>query len=188
MAMSTEKKVGIFFLLAIIALGVMIELVEDWQPFQTQLQYQTYFNAAVGIKVGDPVRMAGVEVGKIRTIVIDDSKVRIDFHVSEGTILREDSIAEIRQTNLLGGQFLGLTFGSPQAPEIAPGTTVKSSEGANIDQLITNLDRNQQRVLGALGEMIEESRDQFRDSLAQIESIVRKIDQGDGSGEPALDP
>ena len=60
--MSTETKVGMFFLMALVALGFMIELVEDWHPFETQLEYHTLFDSAVGINTGDPVRMAGVEV------------------------------------------------------------------------------------------------------------------------------
>ena len=71
MALSTEKKVGLFFLLTMIALAVIIELVEDWRPFETQHDYRAYFQAAVGINAGDPVRMAGVEVGKIRRIGIE---------------------------------------------------------------------------------------------------------------------
>ena len=65
MKINTEQKVGLFFIVALIALAVMIELVEDWQPFEKQSKYHTYFTSAVGLKVGDPVRMAGVEVGKI---------------------------------------------------------------------------------------------------------------------------
>jgi phospholipid/cholesterol/gamma-HCH transport system substrate-binding protein len=189
MAMSTEKKVGLFFLATMIALAVMIELVEEWRPFEVQHDYKAYFKAAVGINAGDPVRMAGVEVGKIRTISIDDSRVRIDFYVVKGTRIKEDTIAMIRQTNLLGGQFLGLDFGSEQSRELPPGSTVQSREGANIDQLITNLDRNQERVFGTLGEMLEESREPFVDSITQFESIVRKIDQGEGTlGKMVNDP
>jgi phospholipid/cholesterol/gamma-HCH transport system substrate-binding protein len=36
MGMSTEQKVGLFFLAALILLAVMIELVEDWRPFEDQ--------------------------------------------------------------------------------------------------------------------------------------------------------
>ena len=70
MAVSTEQKVGLFFLATLILLAVMIELVEDWRPFEDQYQYVSYFNYAVGLKVGDPVRIAGVDVGKVKKISI----------------------------------------------------------------------------------------------------------------------
>jgi len=189
MALSTEKKVGLFFLLTMIALAVIIELVEDWRPFETQHDYRAYFQAAVGINAGDPVRMAGVEVGKIRRIGIEESRVRVDFYVVDGTRLKADSVATIRQTNLLGGQFLGLDFGSEQADLLPPGSAVQTREGANVDQLIANLDRNQERVLGALGDMLEESRGPFVEAMTQLDSIVRKIDQGEGTlGRLVNDP
>jgi len=181
MGLSTEKKVGLFFLLALIALGVMIELVEQWHPFEEQMGYKTYFRSAVGIRAGDPVRLAGVEVGKVDSIGLEESRVRVKFSVEEGTTIREDSVAAIRQTNLLGGQFLGITFGSESSPVLPPGSEVQSREGVNIDQLITNLDRNQERVLGALGDLIEETRGPLTESVGQIEHIVRKIDQGEGT-------
>jgi phospholipid/cholesterol/gamma-HCH transport system substrate-binding protein len=181
MGMSTEKKVGLFFLLALIALGVMIELVEEWRPFEKKMEYKAYFNSAVGIRTGDPVRLAGVEVGKIDSIGLEESRVLVRFHVEEGTAIKKDSVAEIRQSNLLGGQFLGITFGSESSPVLPPGSEVQSREGVNIDQLITNIDRNQERVLGALGDLIEETKAPLADTVGQIENIVRKIDQGDGT-------
>jgi phospholipid/cholesterol/gamma-HCH transport system substrate-binding protein len=191
MALSTEKKVGLFFLTTIFALAVVIELVEDWRPFETHSKYIAFFDAAVGINTGDSVRLAGVEVGKIEAIGIEDNKVRIDFYVVDGTRVKEDSVATIRQTNLLGGQFLGLDFGSDQSKALPPGSAVHTREGVNIDQLISNLDRNQERVLGALGDMVEESREPFLDTMAQIDNITRKIDQGEGTlglmvNDPAL--
>lgn len=186
---STEKKVGFFFLLALISLGVIIELVEDWRPFEKQTPYKAQFQSAVGIKVGDPVRLAGVEVGKVKGVGLEDHKVVVDFYVLDGTQIRQDSVAAIRQTNLLGGQFLGLDFGSEGSPLLPPGSVVTTREGTNIDQLITNFDRNQELVLRQLGEMIEENREPIRKVVSQLDEVVRKIDQGTGTlGKLVNDP
>lgn len=186
---STEKKVGFFFLLALFSLGVIIELVEDWRPFEQQTPYKAQFLSAVGIKVGDPVRLAGVEVGKVKGVGLEDHKVVVDFYVLNGTQIREDSVAAIRQTNLLGGQFLGLDFGSEGSPLLPPGSVVTTREGTNIDQLITNFDRNQELVLRQLGEMIEENREPIRKVVSQLDEVVRKIDQGTGTlGKLVNDP
>ncbi len=181
MTMTAEKKVGIFFLITLIVLGVMIELAEDWHPFEDQREYKAYFKSAVGIKLGDPVRMAGVEVGKIRNIGIEESKVLIDFYVADGTVLREDSTAEIQQTNLLGGQFLGVSFGSDDAALLEPGSAVQTLERATVDQLITNLDRNQNRVFGQIGDLVDESRDSIVNAVSKLDNVMRKIDSGEGT-------
>jgi len=189
MELSTEKKVGLFFLMALIGLGVMIEMVQDWHPFQKQVPYRAYFESSVGLRVGDPVRLAGVEVGKVRSIEIEGGRVRVTLHVADGTAVRSDSIAEIRQTNLLGGQFLGLTFGSPEAELAPPNASLPTRQGANIDELITGLQKNQEKVLGALGDLLEETREPLKDSITRLDAIFKKIDAGEGTlGRLVSDP
>jgi phospholipid/cholesterol/gamma-HCH transport system substrate-binding protein len=140
----------------------MIELVEDWQPFAKQNDYYTYFSSAVGLKIGDPVRMAGVEVGKIKGISIEGLRVKVDFEVQEETAIRQDSVAMVRQLNLLGGSFLGLDFGNPQSAILPPGSEVVSDQSTNIDELVTSLDKNQQQL------------------FTKLDMIVDKINNGDG--------
>jgi len=181
MAMSAEQKVGLFFLTTLILLAVMIELVEDWRPFEDQYAYIAYFNSSVGLKVGDPVRIAGVDVGKVKKIEIEDSHVRVDFFINRENSIREDTLASIRQTNMLGGVFLGLDFGSPQSPVLPPGNQVRTQDSVNIDQLISNLDRIQERVLKPLGDMVEESREPLAEVVNRLEKIVTKIDEGEGT-------
>ena len=181
MAVSIEQKVGLFFLVSLIVLGVLIELVEEWRPFEKQYAYRTYFRSAVGLKIGDPVRVAGVDAGKVRNIGLEDSRVRIDFYVNDANLVREDSLAEIRQTNLLGGVFLGLDFGSAERPVMPAGSEVRSQEGSNIEQLISNLDRNQDRVLRPLGDLVEDSREPLAEAIRRLERIATKIDEGQGT-------
>jgi phospholipid/cholesterol/gamma-HCH transport system substrate-binding protein len=181
MAVSIEQKVGLFFLVSLVVLGVLIELVEEWRPFEKQYAYRTYFRSAVGLKIGDPVRVAGVDAGKVRNIGLEDSRVRIDFYVNDANLVREDSLAEIRQTNLLGGVFLGLDFGSAERPVMPVDSEVRSYEGSNIEQLISNLDRNQDRVLRPLGDLVEDSREPLAEAIRRLERIATKIDEGQGT-------
>jgi len=181
MVMSTEQKVGLFFLAALILLAVMIELVQDWRPFEDQYPYHARFESAVGLKVGDPVRVAGVDVGKVKNIAIDKLHVRVDFYVNLADSVREDSLAQIRQANMLGGTFLGLDFGSGESKILEPGSEVQTEGNSNIDQLLTNIDRNQERVLRPLGDMVEDSRKPLTDAITRLERIMTKIDEGEGT-------
>lgn len=195
MALSTEKKVGLFFILGLILFGVMLELGGQWNPFEKVLNYNTFLTGVAGLKVGDPVRLSGVEVGKIKGINIVDGKVRVDFEVKKGTRLRTDSVASLRMTNLLGGQYLGLTFGSSTAPLLPPGATVQGKDVAGVDTIMTNLgeltadaktlvtdlNRNQQEVMGKISSMLDENRGNLRSSLSNLNSITTKFDRGDGS-------
>ncbi|WP_298271966.1 MlaD family protein [Geobacter sp.] len=195
MALTTEKKVGIFFMAGLTLLAVMLELGERWNPFERNLHYKTYLSSTTGLKLGDPVRLAGVEVGKITKIAISDSRVRVDFEVKPGTTIKTDSVATIRLTNLLGGQFLGLSFGSPTAPVLPPGSEVKGRDIANIDVIVDNvsdltkdaksfindLNANQREVLTKISAMLDENRANLRGAVSNLNSITTKMDRGEGS-------
>ena len=195
MALSVEKKVGLFFVAGLIVLGIMLEIGEKWNPFDKQVSYRTYLTSITGLKVGDPVRLSGVDVGKITTITILDDKIQIDFEVKPDTKIRTDSVAGLRLTNLLGGQFLGITFGSPGAPLLEPGGTVIGKDVANIDIIVDNvsdltkdakkfieeLNRNQNEVMHKISGILDDNRANLRDSIANLNSITTKFDRGDGS-------
>lgn len=195
MALSVEKKVGVFFIIGLITLGLMLEIGEKWNPFEKKVFYRTYLTSITGLKVGDPVRLSGVDVGKITTITILDDKIQIDFEVKPGTKIRTDSVAGLRLTNLLGGQFLGITFGSPNAPLLEPGGTVKGKDVANIDIIVDNvsdltkdakkfieeLNKNQNEVMHKISGILDDNRANLRDSIANLNSITTKFDRGEGS-------
>jgi phospholipid/cholesterol/gamma-HCH transport system substrate-binding protein len=195
MALTVEKKVGIFFVISMLILGGLLEIGEKWNPFETKIMYKTYLTTITGLKVGDPVRLAGVDVGKIDKITILDEKVQIDFEVKPGTKIKTDTYASLRLTNLLGGQFLGLSFGSPKAAMLPPGSTVTGKDVGNIDIIVDNvsdltrdaklfvdqLNKNQNRVMGQISAILDDNRAPLRDSIANINSITTKLDRGENS-------
>lgn len=195
MALSVEKKVGMFFVFGLIILGVLLEIGEKWNPFEKNVPYKTYLSSITGLKVGDPVRLAGVDVGKITDISILSDKIQIDFEVKPDTKIKTDTVAGLRLTNLLGGQFLGLSFGSADAPLLPPGGTVPGKDVANIDiivdnlsdvirdakSLVINLDKNQREVLQKVSGILDDNRGNLKGAISNINSISEKLDRGDGS-------
>jgi len=195
MALSVEKKVGIFFVLGLIILGVLLEVGEKWNPFEKNVPYKTFLSSVTGLKIGDPVRLAGVDVGKITKIGILTDKIEIDFEVKSGTQVKTDTVAGLRLTNLLGGQFLGLSFGTTRAALLPAGATVTGKDVANIDiivdnvsdvakdfkALIINLNKNQEEVLRKVSGILDDNRGNIKGAIANINSISEKLDRGDGS-------
>jgi len=195
MAHTIERKVGFFFVLALILFGIMLEIGEKWNPFEKKIVYKTYLSTVTGLKVGDPVRLAGVNVGKINLITVQDQIVEIVFEVTPGTKIKTDTVASLRLTNLLGGQFLSLSFGSPSAPILEAGGTVKGKDSANIDiivdtvsdvikdakVMINDINRNQNEVMKKISLILDDNRANLADSITNFKSITAKIDSGEGS-------
>lgn len=195
MAMSVERKVGLFFIVGLVILGALLEIGEKWNPFEKNVPYKTYLTSITGLKVGDPVRLAGVDVGKITSIDVLTDKIQINFEVKPDTRIKTDTVAGLRLTNLLGGQFLGLSFGSVKAPLLPPGGTVIGKDSANIDiivdnvsdlakdakVLIKNLNENQNEVMHKISAILDDNRGNLKGTLANLNDISEKIDKGDGT-------
>lgn len=195
MSYKIERKVGLFFIIGLILLGAMLEIGEKWNPFERKLTYNTFLSSVTGLKVGDPVRLAGVNVGRIKMITVHDTNVEIVFEVKDDTKIKTDTVASLRLTNLLGGQFLSLSFGSPNAPLLKEGKTVPGKDTANIDVIVDNvsdaikdakvlinsLNKNQDRLLGQVSSMLDENRSDIKDTVTNLKSITGKIDHGEGS-------
>jgi phospholipid/cholesterol/gamma-HCH transport system substrate-binding protein len=195
MKLSLEVKVGLFFILSLLLFGAMLEIGNRWKVFDTGIPYKVFLASSTGLKVGDTVKLAGVEVGSISGISVLEDKVQVDFEVKRGTRIKQDSVAGIRMASMLGGQFLGLSFGSPGSPDLQSGGTVKNSDASGVDtiidsvggltkdakQLIIDLNRNQNEVMGKVNAILNENRTAMHDSLTGLASITSKIDRGDGS-------
>ncbi|MSM41364.1 MAG: MCE family protein [Geobacter sp.] len=195
MAFTTEKKVGVFFVISLIILGALLEVGEKWNPFEKKIRFKTYLSSVTGLKLGDQVRLAGVDVGRIKEINVKDQNVEIIFDVKPGTRVKTDSVASLRLTNLLGGQFLSISLGSPGAPLMEPGGTLQGKDSANIDVIVDNisdlskdakvlikeLNKNQNEVMHKISAILDDNRGNLRDSIANLQSITEKFDRGEGS-------
>lgn len=195
MTLSNESKVGLFFVISIVLFGLMLEVGNRWKVFDRGIPYKTFLTATTGLKTGDSVKLAGVDVGTISSITVLEDRVRVDFEVEPGTRIKQDTVAGIRMASMLGGQFLSLSFGSPGSPDLPGGSTVKSAESQGIDtlldnmgslardskQLVLDLNRNQNEVMGKIAAMLDENRGAVKESLTGLASITTKLDRGDGS-------
>ncbi|MHB8812303.1 MAG: outer membrane lipid asymmetry maintenance protein MlaD [Steroidobacteraceae bacterium] len=66
------------------------------------------------LKVGAPVRMAGVRIGDVTAIVLDNQSYRADVHLHfypQFNQIPEDSYASIETEGLLGGQYVAISPG-----------------------------------------------------------------------------
>ncbi len=89
------------------------------------MTYNAEFSNVSGLRNGNIVRIAGVEVGKVEHISIKpDATVHVGFTVDETVILTEGTRATIRYDNLFGNRYLALEKGAGQVRKLRPGQTI----------------------------------------------------------------
>ena len=108
--------------------------------FEKVLDYRAVFANVTGLKGGDFVRIAGVEVGKVQSIHFnDDGTLTVDFTADDSVVLTEGSGAVIRYDDLIGGRYLQLTEGAGGTKKLNPGDTIPLSQtepALDLDALI----------------------------------------------------
>ncbi|MBS4728602.1 MCE family protein [Mycobacterium sp. SM1] len=87
--------------------------------------YSAEFINVSGLKKGNLVRIAGVEVGKVKKISINpDATVRVEFSVEDSVLLTEGTRAVIRYDNLFGARYLALEEGVGGITKLNPARTI----------------------------------------------------------------
>lgn len=103
--------------------------------------YKAVFDDVSGLAVGDDIRIAGVDVGKVREIDVQaDNTVLVTFDVRKGQELTTGTHATIQYRNLIGDRVIQLTRGEKDSGEtLAVGATLPASQTASALDLDTLL-------------------------------------------------
>jgi phospholipid/cholesterol/gamma-HCH transport system substrate-binding protein len=135
----TLVRIAIF--LVVCTLGWFVTVAVFGQlRFEGQTKYSAVFSNVSGLKNGNFVRIAGVEVGKVRDIKVrDDSTVDVEFGTDNSVVLTEGSRAVIRYENLTGDRFLALEEGAGGTRKLNAGDTIplsRTQPPLDLDALI----------------------------------------------------
>jgi phospholipid/cholesterol/gamma-HCH transport system substrate-binding protein len=124
----TEIIVGVFVLAGLVCLGYLAIRLGKVELFGTQ-GYVVFadFVSVAGIKLGDPIEIAGVRIGKVEAIGLADDRARLTLRVSEAVKLQEDVIASVRARGLIGDKFVLVTPGASDKI-IAPGGKIRETD------------------------------------------------------------
>ena len=108
-----ELIVGLFVLIGIIALSyISIKLGKMEWVGGGGYQVTAVFPSVAGLKVGAMVEIAGVEVGRVKSLNLDeDYQARVVLDINSGVDLQDDSIASIKTKGLLGEKYVEIVPG-----------------------------------------------------------------------------
>jgi phospholipid/cholesterol/gamma-HCH transport system substrate-binding protein len=133
--------------IALVVIGILVFLgfTKDI-PFTRPYEVKAVFQSANGLRPDSPVRIAGVEVGKVKRVDAyegtDDALVTMAIDRS-GLPLHRDATAKIRPRIFLEGNFfVDLRPGTPSSPELDDGDTIRvtqTSTPVQLDQVLTAL-------------------------------------------------
>jgi phospholipid/cholesterol/gamma-HCH transport system substrate-binding protein len=124
----TEIIVGFFVLLGIACLGYLAIKLGKLEVLGNS-GYMVYadFPSVAGLKIGDPVEIAGVKVGRVDAMGLADDRARLQLRIQDDVKLQEDVIGSVRARGLIGDKFVLITPGASDKI-IPPGGKIRETE------------------------------------------------------------
>ena len=106
---SVETIVGIFVAIGLVCLGYMAIKLGKVSFFpEDPVVLHARFTSVSGLKVGSPIEIFGIQVGKVQKVEIDPKKgmACVQMGINKGIKIYEDAIASIKTAGLIGDKFI----------------------------------------------------------------------------------
>ncbi|HCB03906.1 MAG TPA: MCE family protein [Nocardioides sp.] len=146
--------------------------------------YTAAFSEAGGLKPDDPVRIAGVRVGKVESIELDGDHVQVTFRVKTDSEFGKETAASIRVNTLLGAMYLALQpAGSGQ---LAAGSEIpveRTSSPYDVVEAFSGLADTADKIdtdqlatsLTTLADLTRNTPEEFRAALSGVSRLSADI-------------
>ena len=135
-----ELIVGLFVLIGVIALGyISIKLGKMEWVGGGGYQITATFPRIGGLKVGAIVEISGVEVGRVKSITLDETfQARVVLDINKRVRLDDEAIASIRTKGLLGEKYVDIEPGGGEIIEDG-GELTENNEPIDLERLLEKL-------------------------------------------------
>jgi phospholipid/cholesterol/gamma-HCH transport system substrate-binding protein len=109
---TTQLIVGVFGLVGLLALAILSMRLGRVELFAAP-SYTLYanFDNISGLKAGDQVQIAGVDVGKVASIELRDNRARVALRIKQGVTIDDDAIAAIKTSGIIGDKYVSIALG-----------------------------------------------------------------------------
>jgi len=142
---ANDFKIG---LLVVVALAFLLALsfrVSKFSFTKTGYELKVAFINSSGIEKNAPVRLSGVEVGKVKDLGlvygVDGTHVLLTLWLDGNAKARQDSQAFVTSLGLMGEKYVELTAGSPESPFLKPNSTIIGREPFDTAKFIEQGER-----------------------------------------------
>lgn len=210
MPRSSEIRVGLLLLVALVVAGIGILLVgQEQNLFRKKNSYFIRFETVQGLSTGSPVQLNGVFVGTVQRVILPrdprESEIRVWISVDERyeQRIRSDSEARIGTLGLLGDRYVEITSGSLEAEVIPDEGEIPAAPATSVDELLASGEdvmdnvtsitfslrtilKNMEEGKGLLGKLTTESETSERlstslmETLDSLQRVAEVVETGEG--------
>jgi len=137
---SVDTIVGIFVAIGLVCVGYMtIKLGKVSFLGDDDYLLQARFSSVSGVRVGSPVEIHGIEVGRVEKMTLDTEKQTavLELKIRKGITVYDDAIASIKTSGLIGDKFVNIDPGGG-GEELASGAFItETTSPTDMEELIS---------------------------------------------------
>ncbi len=167
--MKPETKLGIFTVLGIVIFGFSLYFLGGLSVTRSY-EINVAFEDVSGLPVKAPVKLSGVEVGRVRHIRIEKGQAVVVADIHEGVEIFRDARFSVVMTGIIGTKYLKVEQGTPAAGVLKPGALVRGADEMPMDVMIT-------KTMSSIKEFVDSvnNQGQFGEKLNQTMHEVRQL-------------
>jgi phospholipid/cholesterol/gamma-HCH transport system substrate-binding protein len=135
-----ETIVGIFVIFGLICVGYMTVKLGKVEVFGNNFYtLVAKFTTVAGLRIGSPVHILGIEVGRVEKITMDQENLKavVEIKVKKDIKIYDDAIASIKTEGLIGDKYLNVDPGGGGRLLANNGVISDTQAAVDIEQLIS---------------------------------------------------
>jgi phospholipid/cholesterol/gamma-HCH transport system substrate-binding protein len=133
-----ELTVGLFIIAGIVCLGYLsIKLGKMEVVGGKGYEIYAIFSNIGGLRTGSSIEIAGVDVGRVKSITLDNYQAHVVLDLPRSVKIQEDAIALVKTKGLIGEKYIEITPGGSEKI-IQPGGRIRETQPAvDLEGLIS---------------------------------------------------
>ncbi len=176
---TNQFKVGIVFFFALFVLGAATVSVGKLDIFRKTYMMEIEFKNVGGLKEGDPVRVSGLEKGRVERLDLQPGMVLVTLRMHEKITLYADYTIQVAMSSLVGGRHVAIEAGDPARPVVETDVADSGKRGATKPVRLRG--NPPSSAVDEIGELVKENKKAVTDFIANLNEISATLKNGKGT-------
>ena len=178
--MKPETKLGIFTVLGIIVFGFSLYFLGGLSVTRSY-DVNVTFSDVSGLPVKAPVKLSGVEVGRVKQIKIEKGQVVVVAEINEDIEIYRNARFSVVMTGIIGSKYLKVEQGTPSAGVLKAGDYIQGADEVPMDAMIAQTMSSIKEFVesvnaqGQFGEQLNRTMDEVHQLSANLNQLVAQM-------------
>jgi phospholipid/cholesterol/gamma-HCH transport system substrate-binding protein len=171
--MRDQLKLGIFVFLGSIAIAVSVIAAGSFSLKRTYSVYAKFDNIS-GVTKKAKVKIAGVDVGVLRAVSLEDSQANLKLSIDKNVKLYRNGVARIVSMGVIGTKYIEISPGDLNSGELKEGDYIFTEASSSLELMLKNISTRADKAINneEYGDMMEN----LADAIYSLKDVMQNLD------------